>query len=88
MTASPNSVPSPIRLVLDRAIAAGADIVSIDYTDAAGASSTRDIKPRSIMVSKAGDPSVFAWCTRAGATRKFRIDRITAVLWGEEFVQI
>jgi predicted DNA-binding transcriptional regulator YafY len=62
--------------------------VSIDYTDAAGASSTRDIKPKSVMMSKAGDASVFAWCNRAGATRKFRIDRITAVLWGEEFVSL
>jgi predicted DNA-binding transcriptional regulator YafY len=56
------------------------DTVELEYRDAAGVWSIREVEPLGIQTDRSGSRRLMAWCRMRNGPRSFRIDRIGGLI--------
>ena len=74
IVALPSGVDPEVRATVDAALADG-HVLQLEYADAAGRYSSRDVEPAGLLTAD-GRWYLIAWCRTRRAARGFRLDRI------------
>jgi proteasome accessory factor B len=76
IVALPGRVDPAVRVAVEQALT-GREILWLDYLDAAGEASGREVEPAGLLTAE-GRWYLLAWCRMRRAPRGFRLDRIQA----------